>query len=160
MNLLVLYVCIIFGLFSAFSLIIVDYTFRRGYHFSRGFITICNMVISIDTCLYLNNSGWVLSKLSDCAQYALKESVGLVFIYRNEFWDYTFSLILIYSVYIFVLYLESIFHPLKGENSNTNQQNSRSKGKRFANTSSIISILCTIITTVIALVNFIFDLSK
>ncbi|MCX7923291.1 MAG: hypothetical protein N3B21_14965 [Clostridia bacterium] len=160
MSTLVLYTCIIFGIFNIFSLVILSYTFRKPKSFSRYLITLCNIGVSIDTCLYINNSSIFLNSFSDWVQKFLLDTIGMGFINKNEYTDYAFSLITIYCIYILIFIFESAFTPsnikynLRVYKSKIGRSKPDKKQHVLKNTSTIISIITTVITTLIALFNF------
>lgn len=161
MSILVLYICATFFVFSILSMILLNYTFSKRNSISRYMITSINIMVSVDTCLYLNDCGWFINNLAVLIQDYLKKYAGIIFLNINSYTEYAISIVTIYCLYLVVFSVEFLIAPThKSYSIRTYRNEAKHKPAKslISSISSLVSIICSITTTLIALLTFLFKL--
>lgn len=152
---------IMFVIFTVISIVFLRFAVSRSLSFTKYLITCLSVLVYIDTSLYMANVWSYLMVFSNTVQSLLKSVVGMVFIYRNKYWDYAFALFIIFCIYIAAFIIENHFYSGRKNHGyfieNLNIRKPKNKANRIL---LIVQIVCPAITTLITVLTFIVNLNK
>ncbi|MDP4093155.1 MAG: hypothetical protein Q8920_07315 [Bacillota bacterium] len=157
MNYSILYFFIIYVCFMLINTLLLQKSFSKNKPVTRAVLTLLSIAVSADLCFVFYNVGSVILSLSDNLQVFLKDTVGLVFIYRNKYFDYSFLLFLILILNYILYKIETNLRPAQRLNAVfISGYATLNRSRSIHSKLFIVNIICFSVTTLAAIHNFLF----
>ena len=159
MDLSIFYTFIIYLIYTVLTVVLLYRTYRQNIYVSRTLITILNIIICVDYCLYAYGISTFLSTASNGLQLFLKNTLGLVFIYRNSLFDYGFILFMLFVFCLIIKALELRLTPARSTSamhihSFSIRQSKKSSGRLLP----VINTVCVAAASIVTVLNLVMNL--